>query len=131
MKSTVLGAAIAAGLMMAAAADAAMVKNAGSAGVVPPGIRAPAAVLYSQLDNPAGNGVPDQDFEAGFDGYDSIAADDFVVTDPSGWTIQQVSTVGTYDPAGRLLRWMSPSTPTASVAAIRTCRARPSAPIPG
>jgi len=86
--------------MMAGAADAAMVKNAGSAGVVPPGIRAPAAVLYSQLDNPAGNGVPDQDFEAANDAYDSIAADDFVVTDPSGWTIQQLTTVGTYTGPG-------------------------------
>lgn len=100
MKSTVLSAAIAAGLMMAGAADAAMVKNAGSAGVIPPGIRAPSAVLYSQLDNPSGNGVPDQDFEPANDAYDSIAADDFVVTDPSGWTIQQVSTVGTTGTAG-------------------------------
>lgn len=100
MKSSMLAAAIAAGLMMAGAADAAMVKNAGHAGVIPPGIRAPAAVLYSQLDNPSGNGVPDQDFEAGFDTYDSIAADDFVVTDASGWTIQQVSTVGTTGTAG-------------------------------
>lgn len=100
MRSSVLAAAIAAGLMMVGAADAAMLKNAGRAGATPPGIRAPAAVLYSQLDDPSGDGVPDQDFEAAYDAYDSIAADDFVVTDTDGWTIQQVSTVGSTGTAG-------------------------------
>lgn len=95
MKKSVLGTAIAAGLMLAGASQAAMVKQSGQAGVVPPGIRAPSAVLYSQLDNPSGNGAPDQDFEAMFDAYDAIGADDFVVTEPTGWTIQQISTVGT------------------------------------
>jgi uncharacterized repeat protein (TIGR01451 family) len=87
---------LALGLACALPASAALQKAAGSAGA--PAANTPAGgdvVLYSQLNNPAGNGVPDQDFEASFDAYDSEAADDFVVTDASGWTINQVTTVGT------------------------------------
>lgn len=100
MKQSILGAAIAAGLVLAGAADAVMIKQSNQAGAIPPGIRAPSAVLYSQLDNPAGNGVPDQNFESSIDAYDAIAADDFVVGDADGWTIEQISTVGTYSVAG-------------------------------
>jgi hypothetical protein len=59
---------------------------------VPP--QKPAAVLYDQTNNAAGNGAPDQDFETLYDAYDSWAADDFVVP-ASGWQITRVNTVGT------------------------------------
>lgn len=63
-----------------------------------------AMTLYSQLDNPAGNGAPDQDFEASFDAYDAEGADDFNVDFPDGWVIQQVNTVGTTGtPGGSLV----------------------------
>ena len=52
------------------------------------------ALLYDQTDSAAGNGVPDQDFEAAYDSYDSMAADDFVVP-ATGWSIETVNTVGT------------------------------------
>lgn len=54
-----------------------------------------AVVLYDQVGNPSGNGVPDQDFEASYDAYDSEAADDFDVDWPDGWDISGVNTVGT------------------------------------
>lgn len=52
-------------------------------------------VLYSQLDNPSGNGAPAQDFEAAFDSYDNEAADDFVVPPGQTWSISGVNVVGT------------------------------------
>ncbi|MBI4918282.1 MAG: hypothetical protein HY825_20770 [Acidobacteria bacterium] len=64
---------------------------------VPP--QKPAAVLYDQTDNAAGNGAPDQDFEASYNTYDSFAADDFVVP-ASGWQITRVNTVGTVSAGG-------------------------------
>ncbi len=59
-----------------------------------------AVVLYDQTDGGNGNGIPGQDFEAGYDGYDSTAADDFVVSDPSGWSITQLNITGTTGIAG-------------------------------
>jgi hypothetical protein len=59
----------------------------------------PGVLLYDQTDNAAGNGAPDQDFEAGFDAYDAEGADDFVVAAP-GWGIDRVVTVGTYSTTG-------------------------------
>jgi hypothetical protein len=100
MKIEKLCVAVVSALCVANAAEAAMSNASGVAGVAPPGIRAPSAVLYSQLDNPSGNGAPDQNFEAALDAFDSIAADDFVVPDANGWTIEQISTVGTTGVAG-------------------------------
>ena len=57
------------------------------------------AVLYDQTDGASGNGVPDQDFEAAYDAYDSEAADDFVVP-AEGWSVETVTTVGTYTSTG-------------------------------
>ncbi len=79
-------------VMIAAAAQAQPSVEAGATGIVPavgPG------VLYDQTDNASGNGAPDQDFEAAYDAYDSEGADDFVVTSPTGWEIEEVNTVGT------------------------------------
>lgn len=48
-------------------------------------------VLYDQTANYTGSGVISDDFDGApthdFDSYDSNGADDFVVTDPSGWTV--------------------------------------------
>ncbi len=50
---------------------------------------ASAAVLYSQLDFASGNGSPAQEFEPAFTAYDSMGADDFVVTG-GGWNVNEV-----------------------------------------
>lgn len=80
--------------------SAALDKAAGSGGVLPSAPAGGALLLYDQTDNASGNGAPDQDFEAGFDAYDCMGADDFVVTDASGWTVQRVVTVGTQSAGG-------------------------------
>lgn len=59
------------------------------------------AVLYSQLDSPALNGAPAQDFEASLNAYDSESADDFVV--PGGivaWSVTRVTNVNTTGTSG-------------------------------
>lgn len=86
-------------LAVGAPVQAAFSKAAGTGGTPPSAPTGAPIVLYSQLDNPAGNGAPDQDFEAAFDAYDSESADDFVVTAP-GWTIESLTTVGTLSPGG-------------------------------
>jgi len=53
-----------------------------------------ATLLYDQTDSASGSSAPDQDFEAAYDAYDSEGADDFEVTFPAGWDIDQVNTVG-------------------------------------
>lgn len=62
--------------------------------------RGGAVLLYDQTNDPFGNGLPDQDFEAMFDAYDAEGADDFVVTDPTGWSITQVDIIGTQSTTG-------------------------------
>lgn len=58
------------------------------------------SVLWSQLgETPRGNGLPDQNFEASFDSYDSVAADDFVVSG-YGWSIESIETIGTHSVGG-------------------------------
>ena len=67
--------------------------NTGPVGKV---IKAPAnsrGVLYEQTDIGT-NGRPSQDFEAGFDAYDSWAADDFIVPAGETWNIQTVTAYG-------------------------------------
>lgn len=84
--------------MSSAGIAAPVASNPGSA--VQPNFPAPngvSVVLYDQTDNAAGNGFPVQNFESGYDAYDSEGADDFVVP-AGGWTIDTVnivSTVGT------------------------------------
>lgn len=57
-------------------------------------------VLYDQTSNPAGNGAPVQNFEAGaFDAYDAQGADDFEVTAP-GWTVNRLNFVITQSTGG-------------------------------
>ena len=43
-------------------------------------------VLYDQT-GVAENGAPAQNFQSAYDPYDSVGADDFVVTDAEGWTV--------------------------------------------
>lgn len=54
-----------------------------------------AMVLYDQVGDASGNGVPDQDFEAAYDVYDAEGADDFDVDWPDGWDVSGINTVGT------------------------------------
>ena len=82
------------------AANAQLQKSFTAAVTLPAAPNAPAVVLYDQTDNAAGNGAPAQDFEAGFEAYDCDAADDFVVTDATGWDVDQVIIVGTQSSGG-------------------------------
>lgn len=82
-------------LCAAGAADA-LTRTAGQGGSLPPRTPEGASVLlFDQTNSPANNGVPDQDFEAAFDTYDSEAADDFVVPAGPNWLVDEVRTVGT------------------------------------
>lgn len=85
--------------LLALPAAAQLSDAAGVGGVVPTVPEGP-VLLYDQTDNPSGNGAPDQNFEAAFDIYDSEAGDDFEVTFADGWTIDQVTTVGTQSTGG-------------------------------
>ena len=55
-----------------------------------------AAVLYNQNDNPSGDGVTAQNFEAGLDAFDAQAADDFSVPAGEAWSIDAVDVSGIY-----------------------------------
>lgn len=82
-------------LFAASSADA-LNRSAAQGGSLPPRTPEGASVLlYDQNNNAANNGVPDQDFEAAFDTYDSEAADDFVVPAGTTWQVDEVRTVGT------------------------------------
>ena len=54
-----------------------MANEAGAAGIA--NALEGTVLLYDQTDSAGGNGAPDQDFEAAFDGYDAEGADDFDV----------------------------------------------------
>ncbi|HET8897302.1 MAG TPA: hypothetical protein VFN09_00770 [Rhodanobacteraceae bacterium] len=49
-----------------------------------------ASVLYDQTTGASGEGAPTQDFEVGYDSYDSAGADDFVVPAP-GWSLTEIN----------------------------------------
>lgn len=93
-----LGVATAIGASTSAYAQIAS-ENPGVNGTVP-NVAGGAMLLFDQTDNASGNGAPDQDFEAGYDVYDAEGADDFVVDFADGWTIEQVTTVGTQSAGG-------------------------------
>lgn len=57
------------------------------------------ASCYSQGDALDGNGISSQNFEAAFDAYDDMAADDFKVG-KKGCTVKTVVAAGTYSAAG-------------------------------
>ena len=65
-------------------------------------------VLYSQLDNPSGWLIPDQDFGSSYGpAYDAEAADDFVVTSPDGWDLLTLNTPGALNADAPLPLWVS------------------------
>lgn len=98
LKISVLAAGIAGALGATASVDAQVVGEHVAVPSVP--VIEGVALLYDQTDDPQGNGYPDQDFEAGFDVYDSLGADDFVVSDSPGWTVEVVNTIGTQSSGG-------------------------------
>jgi len=55
-------------------------------------------VLWDQTGQYGYWAFPDQDFEAAFDTYDAEGADDFLVTFPNGWDINQINILGFYSP---------------------------------
>lgn len=68
--------------------------HAGAARVVP--AQDPAAVLWDQNDNDSGIGITSQNFEASFDIYDAMGADDFEVPAGFKWIIGEVDVTGVY-----------------------------------
>jgi len=87
-------------LSATAVAGAQMATDAGVSGVAGNHTSSSRALLWNQLGElPRGNGLPDQNFEAGFDSYDSVAADDFVVTG-YGWSIEEIETIGSLSSTG-------------------------------
>jgi hypothetical protein len=59
-------------------------------------VQDPAAVLYDQNDNDSGIGITSQNFEASFDIYDNMGADDFTVPAGEIWLVKQVDVTGVY-----------------------------------
>jgi hypothetical protein len=53
-------------------------------------------LLYDQTDNPGQNAISSQEFGAANASFTNQAADDFVVTDASGWTVDTVFAGGVY-----------------------------------
>jgi hypothetical protein len=53
-------------------------------------------VLYDQNNNGNSFGTSSQNFEAGFDAYDSFTADDFIVPAGAPWTVEEVTISGQY-----------------------------------
>jgi hypothetical protein len=53
-------------------------------------------VLYDQTGAWAGIGIPSQNFESAYDGYDCEAADDFVVPRGVKWRVKETYVMGTY-----------------------------------
>jgi Ca2+-binding RTX toxin-like protein len=54
--------------------------------------------LYDQSDNPASSSqsINSQNYEAAFDNFDAIVADDFAVPAGQAWTIDSVEAIGSY-----------------------------------
>jgi subtilisin-like proprotein convertase family protein/subtilisin family serine protease len=68
--------------------------NAVSEAIAPVRTAGGPTVLYDQTDSPGTNGFPSQyfpDFGGG-----AYGADDFIVTDPTGWNIEQIFVAGSY-----------------------------------
>jgi hypothetical protein len=81
-------------------ADAAQHKPTASSGPITPSrvhYKAPtgSTVLYDQAGSPS-NGLLAQNFASSSAAYSSAAADDFVVTDASGWTVTSINLPGVY-----------------------------------
>jgi hypothetical protein len=77
-----------------AAPGASTAGHASQARVVP--AQSPDAVLYDQNDNDSGIGITSQNFEASFDIYDGMGADDFKVPAGEIWLVKGVDVTGVY-----------------------------------
>jgi hypothetical protein len=60
-------------------------------------LKAGGVVLYDQYNNPANFDVVSQDVETALDGFDSFAADDFVIPAGETWSIEGVEVDGEYN----------------------------------
>ncbi len=101
MKTNKLRNAIAPFLLTASAVVGAQVVNEAGVGGTANVFNGGPTVLFDQTGAPPqGNGAPDQNFEAAYDIYDAVIADDFEVTDALGWNITQVSIIGTVGTQG-------------------------------
>ena len=90
------------GLILIALCTAVSFAQIQSETVAPTDINPPrgGGVLYDQTTNPGGNGFPAQNFEAAFDVYDCMGADDFVVPDGVSWDVQSFYFVSTLSTGG-------------------------------
>jgi hypothetical protein len=52
--------------------------------------------LWKQMGTPSGTAFLSETFQSPFDGYDTIAADDFKVPQSDPWTVEEVDVVGAY-----------------------------------
>jgi hypothetical protein len=95
MKKTSLLAAAAA-LALSSAAYAAGPSAAGHGMSAKAVSNSPLATLYDQTDNDSGIGITSQNFEASFDQYDNMGADDFKVPKGVIWKVKEVSVAGVY-----------------------------------
>lgn len=98
--SMIHGTVAAAALLALGVANAAGPVKSAPAGVSPAVKLMPAAVLYDQNDNQGANSVTSQNFEASFDVYDTMAADDFTVPAGFKWLVNQVTVTGAYTSTG-------------------------------
>ncbi len=71
-----------------------------------------AAMLYDQIPAISPDSITSQDFEAEFDAFDSMAADDFVVPAGKVWSIESASVRGTSNP------FINPNPPTQAVVTL-------------
>jgi hypothetical protein len=94
-KTSLLAAAAALALTTGFAQAAPSAATSGHALRTAPAVN-PDAVLYDQMDNDGGTGVTSQNFEASFDAYDNMGADDFVVPTGFKWLVKEVDVAGVY-----------------------------------
>jgi hypothetical protein len=87
-------------LAMAPAAGASKAPSRVRHGVVAPPADHSAAVLYTQNDNPSGDAISSQNFEASFDAFDAQGADDFTVPTGVKWSVKEVDVSGAYSASG-------------------------------
>ncbi len=106
-RKTLLASGIAAAIFSVSTVGAVNLQTSNPGAISQPSFNNPngATTLYSQIDNPSGNGAPAQNFSSSNDAYDAEGADDFVVP-AGGWTIGLVNLVTTV------------GTPTSTVAAV-------------
>lgn len=77
--------------------------SAAGPSITPAAPAAPTVVLYDQYDNQADAApteILSQDYEAAYDTFDSLAADDFVVPSGQSWSISGVDVDGGYQFGG-------------------------------